>query len=222
MSEEQDIWYAAQATRVVLAPRQTLETFGTTTVRYHLLSELMDSVNQVRVREGKVFSERPQIITPSQFRKMVQGFGEDAEEFLQKMAENGRIPRILRYGLQFGKAETHEEIINESIDSVAARLKDQVRDAGGGLSAVVVGADEMWEVSLLKFMVDYVERSVPSNLEDIATREREERQELRREIEMDFLAAAADRSRVKSLGDKLQRYGLFEEYEDRFLALVSG
>jgi hypothetical protein len=44
---------------------------------------------------------------------------------------------------------------------------------------------------------------------------------VRREIEELFLAASRDASRIGALGKKLQHYGLFEEYQDRFFALVN-
>jgi len=64
MGKKEDFDYAMNVTRIVMAPQSTIETFGTTTVNYMLISELMDQVNTVRVREGKMYSERPQIITP--------------------------------------------------------------------------------------------------------------------------------------------------------------
>jgi hypothetical protein len=45
-----DFWYAVNNTEVVLAPRRHLETFGNTLINYHMVSELMDNVGQVRVR----------------------------------------------------------------------------------------------------------------------------------------------------------------------------
>ena len=38
------------------------------------------------------------------------------------------------------------------------------------------------------------------------------------EVERLFAAASQDRGAVDQLGRKLREYGLFEEYEDRFLA----
>ncbi|MBI5884457.1 MAG: hypothetical protein HZB91_15280, partial [Elusimicrobia bacterium] len=42
----------------------------------------------------------------------------------------------------------------------------------------------------------------------------------RAEIEALFRQAAADRSRVREQGRRLRELGLFEEYEDRFFALI--
>lgn len=225
MGKPEDIWYAVNTTRVILAPRQTLETFGATTIRYHLISELMDEANKVRVREGKVVSERPQIITPRQMAsQLLDGFGDQAREYAEWLQSHNEMVRILRYGLQFRKDEISQEIVSDSIDAVSERVTDTVSGGQDPLTTVLIGADEMWEVSLLKFLVDYIEHSAPGNIQDISQRAREEayyrNAQARQEIEDDFRRAAVDPSHVKPLGAKLRRNGIFEQYEDRFYALV--
>ncbi len=220
------MWYAVNVTRVVLPPAQTLETFGATTVRYTLISEQMDVVDKINVREGKVVSERPQIITPSHFAdQMLEGFGEKARHYADWLRAHNEIGRILRYGLHFRKDEISQEVVSDTIETVTDRVVKRVREHDDPLSAVIVGADEMWEVSLLKFIVDYIEQSASSNIRDLNQRAREESinepQRRKREIEEDFRRAMKDRSHVQALGDKLHKWGLFEQYEDRFFNLVN-
>ncbi len=221
MSRKDDIWYAVKITRVVMPPRQTLETFGATTIRYHLISELMDEVDKVRVRAGKVFSERPQIITPDHFaRQLLEGFGEKARDYAEWLSDHGEMVNILKYGLQFRKKHTSAEILSEPLNHVADKIKAAVSSEDDPLSAVIIGADELWEVSLLKFLRDYIEKSAPVNIQQLRQRDHEADLEIPREIEMEFRAAALDKKRIPGLGKKLQKYGLFEKYEDRFYALV--
>lgn len=221
MAKREDIEYAVSITRVVQAPRQTLETFGTTTIRYYLVSELMDAVGKVRIREGKVYSERPQIITPNAYASaLLEGFGEHAQAYAEWLREHGELLKIMRYGLQFRKNELHTETVSEVLDDVCGRVRQQVETANEPLTAVIVGADELWEVSLLKFLVDFIGRSAPRNLRDLQAREQEEGRGERREIELAFRQAAEDPARIAALGELLQRRGLFEAYEDRFYALV--
>ncbi len=54
---------------MVVRPKQHLETFGATTIYYHLVCELMDNPGQVRVREGNIHAYRPTILTPHTCRK---------------------------------------------------------------------------------------------------------------------------------------------------------
>ena len=217
--------------RSCILPNKPLETFGTTTIRYHFLSELMDEVNKVRLREGSVYSERPQIITPSHFAsQLLEGFDEKAQEYAEWLLNHGEMVRILKYGLHFRKGKIAEELISGSIEGVADKVKDKVISRDDNFSAVVIGADELWEVSLLKFVVDYLQKSAPLNFEDLSKQANSIRiggasesirnQSLYEKIETEFEAAARDRSRLEGLGKRLQEYGLFEAYEDKFYELV--
>ena len=231
MGRQEDLWYAVNITKVVHSPEQTLETFGTTTVRYHFLSELMDEVNRVRLREGSVYSERPQIITPSNFAsRLLDGFGEKAQEYAEWLLSHGEMVRILKYGLHFRKDKISEKFISGSIEDIADTIKEKVMAKNEDFSAVVIGADELWEVSLLKFVVDYLQKSAVSNFDELSRQGKTisigassnsiSKQALRERIVAEFEAASFDRSRIESLGKLLQKYGLFEEYEDQFYNLI--
>jgi len=39
------------------------------------------------------------------------------------------------------------------------------------------------------------------------------------EIEHDFIAASLDKGKIAALGEKLRKYKIFEQYEDRFFSL---
>ena len=56
-----DFWYAVNNTELVRTPTSRLETFGDTIVNYYLVSELMDNVDKVRVREGHLKALKPSI-----------------------------------------------------------------------------------------------------------------------------------------------------------------
>ena len=72
-----DFDYAIENTHVLLAPEQQIATFGRTSFNFYLITELMDRVDQVRVRNGKIHAERPQILAPEHFsRLLLEGFGE--------------------------------------------------------------------------------------------------------------------------------------------------
>ena len=45
---EDDFQYAVENTKVILAPEQQIATFGSTSFRFYLISELMDRVNEIR------------------------------------------------------------------------------------------------------------------------------------------------------------------------------
>lgn len=219
MAREDDIWYAVNITQVLRPPQQTLETFGATQIRYFLLAELLDKPNMIRVREGTLISERPQIITPSQFAdSLLDGFGDKAQEYASWLRSHGKLVSILRYGLQFRKEVDQETLVEGSMEAVADRVCQQVADED--LAAVLIGADELWEVSLLKFGIEFIQESAPHHMQEIAGRQVQRREAIDEDIEQAFRAAAIDHSRVDYLGELLRKSGKFEQYEDRFFALL--
>src|SRR5947209_16786333 len=171
MWTEDDIQYAAENTQVILAPEQQIATFGTTSFRFYLISELMDTVNQVRVRDGEIHAERPQILTPDHFaRLLLEGFGEQAQQYADRLRDRLRNLAVLRYGFQFRKTAVTESTVRDPIDAVVARTKAQVQNSGELGRAVIQGVDETWEVCLLKFTVDLIERSSGGNIGDFRRR----------------------------------------------------
>jgi hypothetical protein len=223
---EFDFWYAVQNTRIVLLPSRRLETFGNTILNYHLVSELMDTANKCRVREGRIQAFRPQIITPASFADtLLEGFGEEAQRYVEWLREHEQDLRILQYGFTIRKQEISEHVITEALQAVVERVARDVRGRDDPLAAVVVGVEQPWEVSLLKLMVEVSGHSLPGNIRELErhrlmSSEAGPPAAVRDEIEREFKAAAHDASRIEALGRLLQRRGLFEQYEDRFFDLV--
>jgi hypothetical protein len=166
-----DFDYAIENTHVIVAPEQQIATFGTTSFDFYLISELMDRVDQVRIRNGKIHAERPQILTPEHYcRLLLEGFGEKAERYIERLREQARNIAVLRYGFQFRKTDLSEQTLRDSVDTVINRTKRNVERKSESLSAVIHGVDDAWEVCLLKFTIDLVERSSGSNLGDFRKR----------------------------------------------------
>ena len=171
MLTRDDIEYAAENTEVILAPEQHIATFGTTSFRFYLISELMDQVDHVRVRDGRIEAERPQIVAPEHYaRLLLDGFGEQAQRYADQLRERLRNVAVLRYGFQFRKTDITENTVRDSVQSVIGRIKSSVEDAADPRSAVIHGVDDAWEVCLLKFTIDMIERSSGENLGDFRRR----------------------------------------------------
>ena len=217
-----DFWYAINNTRVVLAPTQRLETFGATIIHYHLISELMDSADKIRIREGRIQAHRPTIITPTSIdEKLLEGFGEEAQHYVDWLREHSRDLRILQYGFVIRKQEIRDETVTDTLDAVVERVSKAVRSKEDPLAAVVVGVDSPWEVSLLKMMVEVTNNSYLSNVHEMERhRMFTPNAGIRQEIETDFQLAGRHPERINDLGKKLQKAGVFSDYEDRFFALV--
>jgi len=163
--------YALENTQVILAPQRRIETFGSTRFHFYLVTELMDSVNQVRVRDGKIHAERPQIVTPGHSAEMLlDGFGEKAQAFADWMRTQAHQFAVLKYGFQFSKTDIRESIVHSSVPEVLDRVRQTVTESEEPLSAILQGVDDAWEVCLLKFAVDLIQQSAGGNLGDFRKR----------------------------------------------------
>lgn len=216
-----DFWYAVNNTELISTPKSRLETFGDTIVNYYLVSELMDSIDKVRVREGHLKALKPEIITPSGLGQMdLDDFGPEARKYAEWLTEHAGDLRILQYGFRLQKQELKEYVVSDNLDNVLDRVKQEVEDKDDPLSAVLVGVDDPWEVCLLKLMVELVQSSANGNIQDIQQQMAAQENDLTRQIDQAFLEASRDPSRISELAEMLKRNGLWEQYEDRFFALV--
>ncbi len=171
MWSEDDFQYAVENTRVIHAPERQIATFGSTSFRFYLISELMDRVNEVRVREGDIHADRPQIVTPDHFaRLLLEGFGEKAQRYADQLHERLRNVAVLRYGFQFRKSGVTENTVREPMEAVIARTTRTVENSGEPLTVVLQGVDDAWEVCLLKFTIDLIEKSAGQNAGDFRRR----------------------------------------------------
>jgi hypothetical protein len=171
MWSEDNFQYAIENTSVIVAPQHQIATFGSTSFRFYLISELMDQVNQVRVRDGRIHAERPQILAPDHYyRMLLEGFGEKAERFVEHLRENPEAMTVLRYGFQFRKTDVVENTITDSMEAVIEQTKARVERSDEPLSAVIQGVDDAWEVCLLKFTIDLIEKSSRNNVGDFRRR----------------------------------------------------
>ncbi len=94
-----------EQTEVIHEPARRIDTFGSTMFEYVLISELMDSVNEVRVREGRMEAMRPQILRPEGYNDLFfEGFGEQADAF-QCLAKAGQ-----QFAAQLDQAVHHQEV----------------------------------------------------------------------------------------------------------------
>jgi hypothetical protein len=207
--------------KMLRAPTHALATFGATRVTYHLVSPVEDLENRTRLRRGTVLSEKPKIITPDAFSERFKGFGRQAHQFAQFLTPAYRdLLRALEYN--FKNQDLKTRVLSGAPQAVAERIiadldHREVRD-----EAVIGCPDGAWGLALMKFTLDHAARSFPDQVRDLERRglfdpAGKEAERRRREIEALFASAKQDRGAVETLGRRLREYGLFEEYEDRFL-----
>ena len=225
MKEEPDFdfWYAVNHTELVALPSSTLETFGDTIVNYTLIYEQMDAADKICVREGQLKALKPVIITPQSMGNMdLENFGEEAQAYADWLKEHAANLRILQYGFTLQKEELQEHVITDQLENVVERVKEEQQRNDDPLSAILTGVEKPWEVCLLKLMVELVQRSAQTNMKAIDKQALQAKKSFYDQIDQAFAAASRDANKINALAELLKRKGIWEQYEDRFFALVKG
>lgn len=163
--------YALENTHVLRAPETRLETFGDMNFRFYVLTETMDRVNEVRLRNGSLQAERPRILSPTHLSKLVlEGFGERAREFADFLEAHPEHFKAIQYGFQFRKTGVNEQTLSSPLEVVVDRVQREVDNSGDPTSVIIQGVEEGWEVCLMKFAVELIQRSASKNFSDFRRR----------------------------------------------------
>lgn len=164
--------YAMRETQVHYVPDRRIDTFGDTRFNFRLITEPMDEAGVCRIRSGWVEANRPRILRPVDLRGIeTEGFGKDAARFFDWMQEHGAsLQALLKYGFRFGRSEVNEELVHDSLAEVTDRVVAEALSSGDAFRAVIVGVDDAWEVSLLYFMVQMIQKSHEINIFDFRRR----------------------------------------------------
>ena len=159
-------------TRVLYVPDRRIDSFGDTRFNFRMITEPMDQAGVCRIRSGWVEANRPRIVRPADLRSIeMEGFGADAARFFEWMREHGaRIQALLEYGFRFGRSDVSEELVHDSSAEVADRVVVEALSSGDPFRAVVCGVDDAWEISLLYFMLQMIQKSHEINVFDFRRR----------------------------------------------------
>ena len=226
--DDERIKYTVQHTEILRPPKQSLATFGTTNIYYYLVTEpayaeLIDNVTETVVREGRVIAEKPRIVTPYYLSRL-EGFSLDAKRYFDILLKaHGPNAPGLFYTYRNEPRELN--IVSDNWLSVVEKLNAEIDKRGDPLASIIKGEDELWDVSLMKFIYEITRSSLPDNLAQMGTRGL---------LDIDSSGVPADaRLKIEELFDKvkkgesdpselkaeLDRWNLFDEYEDRFLTI---
>ncbi len=226
--DDERIREAVRHTETLRPPKQSLATFGTTNIYYYLVTEpayaeLVENVTETVVREGRVIAERPRVVTPYYLSRL-QGFSSEARRYFDILTRQyGASTPGLFYSYRNEPKEL--TIMSDSLHSVVEKLNAEIDKRGDPLTSIIKGEDELWDVSLMKFIYEITRSSMQDNLRQLGVRGL---------LNIDASGIPADaRVRIEELFRKVQRgqieprelkeeldhWELFEEYEDRFFAL---
>ncbi len=161
------IQYAMETARLLHEPDRRIDTFGATRFKFTMLSEPMDSAGQVRIRQGEMEAQKPQIIRPEGMQGIeLDGFQEKAGEFIDWLKANKLEPVFFQYGFIFKRSHVTEGLLHDNMETVRDRVLADVRATGDPMLAVMEGVDDAWEVCLLKFAIDMIGKSSDINMFD--------------------------------------------------------
>jgi hypothetical protein len=227
MESDEKIRAAVLNTRIVRAPKQSLATFGVTNIYYYLVAEAayneLIKGNETVIREGRVIAERPRIVTPY-YLSRVQGFSAEAQKYFE-MLLNTYEPNSPGLFYAYKNEPKELNIVSDNLVSVLQKLNGEIDRKGDPMASIIQGEDALWDVSIMKFIYEITEHSVKDNVSQL---------DQRGLLRVDASGLPVDaRVRIEGLfhlvekGDmepaqlktELDRWGVFEEYQDRFFAL---
>ncbi len=226
--DDERIRDAVRDTEILRLPRQTLATFGMTNLYYYLVtepaySELVDKVTETVVREGRIIAERPRIVTPY-YLSQLEGFSPDARRYFDMLI---RMYGSNAPGLFYTYKNEPKEmnIVSDNLLSVVGKINADIDKRGDLLASIIKGKDELWDVSLMKFIYEVTRSSLRNNLLQMENRGLLDVDaggtpvDARLRIEELFKQVAKGEREPRELKEELDRWDLFEEYEDRFFTI---
>lgn len=215
-------------TRIIRPPRRALATFGSTVIHYHVVSQPVyegifeDEHKDTVIRYGMVRADRPQIVTPGYLSRS-EGFGKEASEYLDYISNRfGSDAAGLLYKYK-NEPQTTETVSGEPRD-VAAKIRDELEADGKPLHTVLLGVDELWDVSVMKFIYEFTNESAKTNFDELNERNMFDDEggvprDARRRIDDLFQRAERREIDASLVHEELTRWGVFDEYQERFFRL---
>jgi len=226
--DDERIREVVKHTEILRAPKQSLATFGTTNIYYYLVtepvySELIKNVTETVVREGRVIAEKPRIVTPYYLSRL-EGFSSEARRYFEALIKaHGPNAPGLFYTYKNEPKELN--IVSDNLLSVVDKLNAEIDKRGDPLTSIIKGEDEFWDVSLMKFIYEMTRSSLRNNLWQMGSRGLLDIDaggipvDARVRIDELFRKVSRGEAEPRELKTELDRWNLFEEYEDRFFAI---
>jgi len=216
---------AFRKVQVVRAPKRRLATFGTSRIDYQVITDVAGLPDRSRIRAGVVVAERPKLITPDSLREQFSGFGPDSGKYADTLASHyGEALHGLEYNFRNETVDTRIEL--SPPDRFVPEFVRRHDSDGVDNAAVLTGSDKLWELSVMKFIVEETLASFVSNVRELKEHgffdtDDEKLERKHAEVRQLLRRATRDRALVPSLAQKLKHYGLFDQYQDEFFRLVN-
>jgi len=237
---DEQIKYAFEYTKILRRPKQLISTFGTSIIHFYVLtepvySEFTKGKKETVVREGKLSWYQPKLFIPN-YMFQIEGFSKEAKKAFEGLANEYPDLAGILYKFKVNKELDEMNFVSDSLLNVAQKINQQIEKKKDSLSAIIKGAAGLWDVSLLKFILDMMARSAYlSQIPDFTKKGflgfNEEGQTVinkdkygipviaREEIEELFILAENGKVAPVKLKEALDKWGLFPQFQDRFFRL---
>lgn len=234
------IRYAFEHSKILKWPKQLLSSFGSSEVHYHVLTEpvyqeFTKNITETVVREGKVSWFRPQLLTPGYILK-IEGFSDEAKNAFSSLADEMPDIASILYRFHFKREVDSMIFVSGNLESVADKIAKDIDKKGDNLAAIIKGVGDLWDISLSKFILDMMSRSAhQSQFPELRKRGLVSYNQFgqqvvsrdiqgiplvaKKEIETMFDMVKHGDMEPSDLKNELDRWGLFELYQDRFFDL---
>jgi hypothetical protein len=116
-------------------------------------------------------------------------------------------------------------IVSESVGAIVDKINQRIDNQRDPLTAIIKGVEALWDVSLLKFTYELTTSSVQTNVAELEKRglfridSAGVPRDARNHIEELFEKTKREPASAPELVAELKQWGLFHEYQDRFLSL---
>ena len=184
---------------------------------------------QELLKEGAIIIRRGDgtFVNPATHTQMLlklEGFSSEARRYFE-MLTSKHGPNVAGLFYSYRNEPKELNIVSDGLPAVVDRLNAEIDKRGEPLTSIIKGEDQLWDVSLMRFIYEITGSSVQNNLRQMGARGLLDVDangvtvDTRNRIEDLFKGVLKGEREPKELKDELDRWGLFEEYEDRFFAL---
>jgi hypothetical protein len=237
---DERIQYAFEHSKILKWPKRLLSSFGSSEIHYHVLTEpvyqeFTKGIIETVVREGKVSWFRPQLLTPGYILR-IEGFSDEARKAFSSLANEMPDLASILYRFQFKREVDSMNFVSGNLESVAEKIARDIDKRGDNLATIIKGVGDLWDISLSKFILNMMTRSAyQSQFPELRKRGLISYNQLghqvvsrdaqgipliaKKEIESMFDMVKHGDMEPKDLKSELDRWGLFELYQDRFFDL---
>lgn len=240
MESPERILYALKQTKILKAPEELISTSRPTTLHFYVLAEpaylevFKNEGPETKIRQGTISWEKPRLLTPGYLLDM-EGFSSEAREAMRLLASQHPDLAGILYRMKYKRDEAEVVTVPHTIMEAFRRLERRIEDQNNSFSVVIQGLDELWDVSLMKYVQELILKSaVKSQLPYYESKGFIRREGMgylvtrsleglplvaRQEIEKMFAQVKDGDLDPAVLKQELDRWGVFPAFEDRFFDL---